>query len=40
MEQDGVTEQRAYSALRSKRMAARKPMRADAETVLEMDQIT
>jgi AmiR/NasT family two-component response regulator len=40
MEQDGVTEQRAYSALRSKNKASRKPMHAVAETVLEMDQIT
>ncbi len=34
-----VTEQRAYSALRSKSKASRKPMCAVAETVLEMGQI-
>ncbi len=39
MEQDGVTEQRASSALRRKNKASRKPMRAVAETVLEMGQI-
>jgi two-component system, response regulator PdtaR len=39
IEQYGVTEQQAYSLLRSWSMATRKPLRAVAEVVLEMDQI-
>ncbi|MGZ3647298.1 MAG: ANTAR domain-containing response regulator, partial [Ktedonobacteraceae bacterium] len=39
IEQYGVTEQQAYSLLRRWSMATRKPLRAVAEVVLEMDQI-